>query len=372
MSELADEHEIVERILNHIDQKSTDLSDGVWREPVDHYTSQKRFLAEIDQVFRRTSTPFCPSAALPETGSYVARDAALVPIVAIRGGDGVVRAFRNACRHRGVQLVEGSGCKKALTCRYHAWTYGLDGQLRGIPDEHGFPGIDKASHGLVAVKTIERHGMVYVTQDEPEAEDAGTASLPDLFGPEWRLFTTVEQQFAANWKIVAEGFLEGYHIRSTHHETFFPLQYDNINVIEAFGRNSRISFPYRRIEKLRCVAPAERRTAGMLTHVYHIFPNVMVATFPTNTIITVLEPLAVDCTRLVTYTLSNLTGHEDGRAAIAQGRDFVTAGAAEDREVACAAQRGLATRANDVFTFGLFEGAIRHFHRNLEAALAIS
>jgi phenylpropionate dioxygenase-like ring-hydroxylating dioxygenase large terminal subunit len=372
MSELADEHEIVERILNHIDQRSTDLSDGVWREPVDHYTSQKRFLAEIDQVFRRTSTPFCPSAALPETGSYVARDAALVPIVAIRGGDGVVRAFRNACRHRGVQLVEGAGCKKALTCRYHAWTYGLDGQLRGIPDEHGFPGIDKASYGLVAVKTIEKHGMVYVTQDEPEAEDAGTASLPDLFGPEWRLFTTVEQQFAANWKIVAEGFLEGYHIRSTHHETFFPLQYDNINVIEAFGRNSRISFPYRRIEKLRCVAPAERRTAGMLTHVYHIFPNVMVATFPTNTIITVLEPLAVDCTRLVTYTLSNLTGHEDGRAAIAQGRDFVTAGAAEDREVACAAQRGLATRANDVFTFGLFEGAIRHFHRNLEAALAIS
>jgi phenylpropionate dioxygenase-like ring-hydroxylating dioxygenase large terminal subunit len=372
MSGLANEREIVERILNHIDQKSTDLSDGVWQEPVDHYTSQKRFSAEIDQVFRKTSTPFCPSAALPETGSYVARDAALVPIVAIRGGDGVVRAFRNACRHRGVQLVEGAGCKKALTCRYHAWTYGLDGQLRGIPDEHGFPGIDKASYGLVPVKTIEKHGMVYVTQDAPETADAGTASLPDLFGPEWRLFTTDEQQIAANWKIVAEGFLEGYHIRSTHHETFFPLQYDNINVIEAFGRNSRISFPYRRIQKLRDIAPAERGTAGMLTHVYHIFPNVMVATFPTNTVMTVLEPLAVDRTQLVTYTLSNLTGHEDGRAAIAQGRDFVTAGAAEDREMACAAQRGLASRANDVFTFGLFEGAIRHLHQNLKAAMAIS
>jgi phenylpropionate dioxygenase-like ring-hydroxylating dioxygenase large terminal subunit len=365
---LADDRTIVERILNHIDRKSTDLSDGMWLEPVEHYTSQERFAAEINRVLRRTPTPFCPSAALPDTGSYVARDAALTPIVAIRGGDGVVRAFRNACRHRGVQLVEGAGCRKALTCRYHGWTYGLDGQLRGIPDEHGFPGLDKASHGLVAVKAIEKHGMVFVTQDEPETQE--DASLPDLFGPDWRLFTSVEQEFAANWKIVAEGFLEGYHIRSTHQDTFFPLQYDNINVIEAFGRNSRISFPYRRIEKLRSIAPAERRAAGMLTHVYHLFPNVMIATFPTNMIMTVLEPLAVDRTRLVTYTLSNLTGHEEGRAAIAQGRDFVTAGAAEDRDMACAAQRGLATKANDVFTFGLFEGAIRHFHQNLAAAIA--
>ncbi|UPT86949.1 hypothetical protein HAP41_0000043165 [Bradyrhizobium barranii subsp. apii] len=179
----------------------------------------------------------------------------------------------------------------------------------------------------------------------------------------------VEQEFAANWKIVAEGFLEGYHIRSTHHDTFFPLQYDNINVVEAFGRNSRISFPYRRIEKLRKVPPAERKTSGMLTHVYHLFPNVMVATFPANMIMTVLEPLAVDRTRIVTYTLSNLAGHEEGRAAVAQGRDFVALGAAEDRDMACAAQRGLAARANDAFTFGLFEGAIRHFHCNLQGLI---
>ncbi|HEY3149463.1 MAG TPA: SRPBCC family protein [Dongiaceae bacterium] len=363
---LAGEPDIVERILDHIDRKSTDLSDGVWHEPVDHYTSPARFSAEIHKVFRKTATPFCPSAALPDTGCYVARDAALTPIVAIRGGDGKVRAFRNACRHRGVQLVDGSGCKKALTCRYHAWTYGLDGQLRGIPDEYGFPDIDKAAYGLVPVQTEEKNGMVFVTQDGAEISDGATASLPDLFGPDWRLFTTVEQEFAANWKIVAEGFLEGYHIRSTHHDTFLPLQYDNINVVEAFGRNSRISFPYRRIEKLRKVPPAERKTSGMLTHVYHLFPNVMVATFPTNIIMTVLEPLAVDRTRIVTYTLSNLAEYEEGRAAIAQGRDFVALGAAEDRDMACAAQRGLAARANDVFTFGLFEGAIRHFHRNLQ------
>lgn len=370
---LADERAIVAQILNHIDRKTTDLSEGVWCEPVEHYTSQARFAAELDRVFRRTPTPFYPSAALPETGSFVARDAALTPIIAMRGADGMVRAFRNACRHRGVQLADGMGCKKALTCRYHAWTYGLDGRLRAIPDEHGFPGIDKEAHGLVPVTTVEKHGMVFVTQDEAggASEPAvDNAALPaELLPADMKLFTTVAQEFEANWKIVAEGFLEGYHIRSTHQESFYPLQYDNLNVVETFGRNSRITFPYRRIEKLRNVAPEERRTAGMLTHVYHLFPNVMVATFPTNMIMTVLEPLSVDRTRLVTYTLSNQTAHEEGRTAIAQGRDFVAAGAAEDRDMACAAQRGLAAGANSVFTFGLFEGAIAHFHRNLAAAI---
>jgi phenylpropionate dioxygenase-like ring-hydroxylating dioxygenase large terminal subunit len=293
----------------------------------------------------------------------------LTPVVAVRGSDGAVRAFRNACRHRGVQLLEGSGCKKALVCRYHAWTYDLEGRLRGIPHEEGFPGLDKGDYGLVPLPAVERNGMVFVAQDGSAAPEAALDAMPDLFGNGWQLLAAIEAEFPANWKIVAEGFLEGYHIRSTHAETFYPRQYDNLNVIEAFGRNSRITFPYRAIEKLRAVPPAQRKASGVLTQVYHLFPNVMLATFPTNTIMTVLEPLSVERTRLVTYTLSAMAQEDEGRAAVAQGRSFVAAGALEDREVVCAAQRGLASRANEFFTFGLFEGAIRHFHRQLHAAL---
>lgn len=367
---LADDATIVARIFDHIDHKTTDLSAEIWREPVEHYISPQRFAAEIEQVLRRTPTPFCPSAALPEAGSYLARDAALTPVVAVRGADGVVRAFRNACRHRGVQLLEGAGCKKALVCRYHAWTYDLEGRLRGVPHEQGFPGLDKQDHGLVPLHAVERNGMVFVTQDQPVAPDTALDAMPDLFGNGWQLLATVEAEFSANWKIVAEGFLEGYHIRATHAETFYPRQYDNLNVIEAFGRNSRITFPYRAIEKLRAVPPAQRKTSGVVTHVYHLFPNVVVATFPTNTIMTVLEPLAVDRTRLVNYTLSAMAQEEEGRAAVAQGRNFVAAGALEDRDVVCAAQRCLTSGANKFFTFGLFEGGIRHFHQQLSAALA--
>src|SRR6516162_1689258 len=108
---LADETTVVARLFRHIDAKTTDLSEAVWREPVANYTSLERFEAEIARALRPTLTPFCPSAALPKAGSYLARDAARTPILAVRGADGVVRAFRNACRHRGALVVEGAGCK---------------------------------------------------------------------------------------------------------------------------------------------------------------------------------------------------------------------------------------------------------------------
>src|SRR5262249_41457300 len=143
------------------------LGTTVWREPVEHYTSRERFARERERVLRRHPVAFCPSAALREPGAYVARETAGVPLVAIRRADGRVRAFRNACRHRGTQLVDGTGCERALVCRYHGWTYGLDGALRHVPHEHGFPGLDKRTRGLVPVATVEREGLVFVTQDGP-------------------------------------------------------------------------------------------------------------------------------------------------------------------------------------------------------------
>ncbi|MEX1154194.1 aromatic ring-hydroxylating dioxygenase subunit alpha [Parvibaculum sp.] len=362
---LADDSTVIERLLDHIDRKTTDLSEGVWREPVENYTSRERFAAEIASVFHRTPTPFCPSAALPEAGSYVARDASLTPIIAVRGQDGQVRAFRNACRHRGVRLAEGTGCRNAFTCRYHAWTYGLDGALRGVPHEYGFPGLDKSAHGLVPLATTEKHGMVFVTQEAGGADNEDDV-IPDYFGPGWRLVSMSEQDFDFNWKIFVDGLLEGYHIRSTHAETFYPRQYDNVTVVETFGRNCRVSYPYRTIEKLRDVPPAERRARGALTQLNLLFPNVAVATFPSHMTMAVLEPRAVERTRLVTYTLSD---RAESDMTVKIGQDFVTAGTAEDREMASATQHGLRSGANDVLTFGLFEGANRHFHCGLAEAL---
>jgi phenylpropionate dioxygenase-like ring-hydroxylating dioxygenase large terminal subunit len=366
---LLDDATVIERVFDHIDHETTDLGETTWREPVEHYRSGARFATERDAVLRRLPVGFCPSAALREAGSYVAREAAGTPIVAVRGNDGRVRAFRNACRHRGTALAADAGCLKAFVCRYHGWTYGLDGRLIHVPHEHGFPDLDKGARGLAPVAAAEVGGVVFVTQDAPRA-DARLDAPPQIIPPHYRLMTKNELDVPANWKIAVESFLEGYHIRTTHAQTFYPVQFDNLNVVESFGPNNRITFPYRAIHKLRSVAREERAVEGKLTYVYHLFPNVMVATFPGRIVMAVLEPLAVDCTRFVTYTLTDRDeGDAEARSALKRGGDLVDSGAAEDREVICAIQRSLESGANEFFEFGLFEGAIGHFHRVLQAAI---
>ena len=362
---------VAQRVLDHIANGTTDVGDAVWREPVANYLNAERLRAEVARVLRRTPTPFCPSAALPEIGSYVAREAAGIPLVVVRGSDGRIRAFRNACRHRGMQVASGNGCARAFVCRYHGWTYNLEGRLRHIPHEAGFPGFDKEAHPLVPVAATERFGLVFVTQDEPALGDDSLGGLERLIAPDQRLFATGERDFEVNWKIFLESFIEGYHIKSTHPESFLPYGFDNLNVIDLFGRNSRVTYPFQRIRKLAKVPPAKRRVEGLLTYVYHLFPNVLVTVLSRHTNVVILEPLGVDRTRQFTYTLTN--GGGDDPAALAEARrdaDFVgNTGALEDRTVVHAIQRGLASGANEAFTFGRYESAIAHFHRTLTAAL---
>jgi len=361
---------VAERVLRHIADGTTDMGDEVWREPVANYVSEARLARELE-LLRRFPLAFCPSAALPEVGSYIAREAAGVPLVVVRGTDRVVRAFRNVCRHRGMAVARDAGCTKAFVCGYHGWAYGLDGALRAVPHEHGFPGLDKSTHGLVPVHAVERNGLVFVTIDAP-APQATLDDLPDLIGDDQRMMRTTSRDTEANWKIALEGFIEGYHIRATHPESFLPYGFDNLNVVETFGRHSRVTYPFQRIRKLADVPPDERRLLGLVTYVYHLFPNALVTVLSSHTNLVVLEPLGLGRTRTVTYTLTN-GGVDEVQAVAAAKRDaeFVgSTGAAEDRAVVEAIQRGIGSGANEAFTFGRFEGAIVHFHRTLDAELA--
>jgi len=367
---LLDDEQVVTRIFQHIDNGTTDLGDTVWHEPVTHYHSQARFDAEI-ALLKSLPVPFCPSAALPEIGSYVARKAAGTPLLVVRGADGVVRAFINACRHRGMQVADGSGCAKAFVCPYHAWTYGLEGSLKHIPGQAGFPNLATEDNGLVEVSAAEKGGLVYVLQQgqlKPEMlEDA-----LDFFTPEQAMFQHTEMAEAANWKLLTETLLEGYHIKSLHRNSFYPYGLDNINVVETYGANARVIFPFRRIEKLRDKAPSARRLNGTLTSVYHLFPNASVSVLSKHTGLTIMEPLSPTQTQLVSYLVVN---RHQGDTPISiedaqRDADFVTqSGQDEDRAAARAIQETVTTGANNHLTFGYFEKAIVNFHQHLQQHL---
>lgn len=362
---------LVARILAHVDAGSTDLGPRTGRVPVAHYTDPARLGAELD-LLRRLPVPFCPSSALTEAGSFLARTAAGVPLVAVRGREGEVRVFRNACRHRGTALAEGSGCARSFVCPFHGWVFGLDGSLSHVPDAYGFDGVDLAARNLVPVPCQERAGIVFV-QQEPDDPATGTASFASVqaipgLTDDHIVVETERIEVEANWKVLTEGFLEGYHIRQTHKATFFPLGYDNLTVVEHSGRHSRVTFPFQRVETLRTLPPEQWQLGRALTSVDHYFPNAILARLTAHTAFVVVEPVSQTRTALDIFKVA--PADPDGSVPEAVRRDitFVEAGLLEDRAMAEGVQRGFAARTEDV-VFGRFESALTHLHQGLSAEL---
>lgn len=362
---------LVARVLAHADAGTTDLGPRTGRVPVAHYNDPGRLAAECE-LLRRVPVPFCPSAALPDPGSFVARQAAGVPLIAVRGRDGQARVFRNSCRHRGTALAEGTGCAHSFVCPFHGWVYGIDGSLSHVPDAYGFEGIDLAGRGLAPVPCLEQAGLVFV-QQEPDDPATGTttfasvASQPGLTDGQV-LVETERIEVEANWKVLTEGFLEGYHIRQTHRTSFYPLGYDNLTVVEHLGRHSRVTFPFRRVETLREIPPEDWQLGHALTSVDHLFPNAILARLTAHTACVVVEPLSQTRTALDIFKIA--PPGPAGEIPVAVRRDiaFVEAGLLEDRAMAEGVQRGFAARTDDV-VFARFESALTHLHEGLAAAL---
>ncbi|SPM29649.1 aromatic ring-hydroxylating oxygenase subunit alpha [Mycobacterium terramassiliense] len=379
-SVLADDVQIVRRVLAHIDAGTTDEGAG-WREPVENYLSAIRFADEL-RLLRAMPSVFVPSAAIPAPGDHVGRVAFGVPLFAVRGHDQRARVFRNACRHRGFALVEKPGCSHALVCRYHGWTYRLDGSLAHVPHAEAFPGLDAAARGLVEVPSREVDGLIVIDPLDPPAldDDDSMAALTD--GSPWRdkllpaqrLVYTDSTVRAMNWKVLVEQFLEGYHLRSTHRDTFFPVQYDDLNVVEMFGPNSRLTFPYRNIERLRDRPESSWNVDARVTYVYQLFPNVMVATFPDVVSVVAIDPVDVCHTTVSTYSMvkPEVAGRasSDPSAKLVGTGSFIERGLVEDNEMSAGVQRGLHSGANEFVEFGRHESAIGHFHATLDERLA--
>ena len=383
---VADDVQIVRRVLAHIDAGTTDEGE-VWREPVENYLEPTRFADEL-RLLRTLPSVFIPSATIPTPGDHVERVCFGTPLFSVRGNDGRARVFRNACRHRGMPLVDGTGCSRALVCRYHGWTYRLDGPLAHVPHADAFPDLNMSARGLVEVTSIEADGLIVIGALEPDAAQSSLrgcaeeamAALSD--GSPWRDKLLPAERLVGensvllqiNWKVLVEQFLEGYHIRSTHHETFFPLQYDDLNVVEMFGPNSRITFPFRNIERLRNRPESMWTIERRATFVYQLFPNVMLATFPDQVIVVVVDPIDVDHSRITSY---NVAKPEVAEAVTGAAGDagtapsLLTRGALEDNEMSAGVQRGLHAGANEFVEFGRHESAIGHFHATLDQRLAL-
>ena len=164
---------VLKRLLHYVDTKSTMMADMPWQNEVSAYTCPDRHKREEEFLIRKRPLLMGFSCDWPKPGSFRTDDYAGVPILITRGKDGTLRAFLNACRHRGSKVADGCGTAGTFTCPYHGWTYGNDGALRGLPEETAFPGVRAERPGLTALPLAEKYGMVWVLPTP--APDTSTA-----------------------------------------------------------------------------------------------------------------------------------------------------------------------------------------------------
>ena len=359
------------------------MAADTFRNPVAAYTSQERFEREHGTLFRRYPLLTALSCELPAPGSYLTQHELAVPILLVRGRDGVARAFANVCRHRGARVVEGCGAgARGFTCPYHAWTYDLDGRLARIPGEEGFSGLDRSAYGLRELPCAERHGLVFVVPDSNAESasfdlDAHLGGLNDelaSYGLEsWHHFATQSLKPRINWKIAVDTFLEAYHLAALHRQTVAPIFFGNLCLSDGFGLNHRMVAVRKSFAD---VDGDERAGREFLTHtieLYTLFPNTVFIHQADHVEVWRMFPDR-DRVDACTVTLS-LFAPEDVTSDAARRHWQANFDLAlqtvdtEDFRLGEGIQNGFRSGAQTHVTYGRNEPALIHFHRSLNTAL---
>lgn len=209
---------------------------SIYRDPV-------RFEREMQVLFRGWPVLFSLSCEIREPGSYRSATIAGVPVLVVRQEDGSLRAMVNTCRHRGAPLTEeGVGSvNRMLSCPYHAWSYELDGTLRGRPGSSG--GFDDVTVdcNLLSLPVAEKHGLIFVRAGggDPIDVDAHLAGAEDDLGSygidKYVHIETRTHSWPFNWKLILDTFAESYHVRTLHKNTLGPAFDSNAQLFDAFG-----------------------------------------------------------------------------------------------------------------------------------------
>ncbi len=195
--------------------------------PPSIYTSEDFLAREREHMFRKDWICVGRASSLPKTGDYLTCDIAGQPVLVLRDRDGDIRAMSNVCLHRMSTLLEDSGNTRAITCPYHAWTYNLDGSLRGAPQMEHNSGFCKNDYRLPAIRCEEWLGWIYVTLN-PKGETTATLLEPVRklianYGMEDYTETFRETHiWDTNWKVLAENYMESYHLPVCHRATVGP------------------------------------------------------------------------------------------------------------------------------------------------------
>jgi p-cumate 2,3-dioxygenase alpha subunit len=207
--------------------------EGIFKVHRSSMTSQEVLDLEWERIFEQCWLYLGHESEVPDPGDYRRRTVAGRPLFFNRDRDGQIRVFLNTCPHRGALICrQDAGNAQVFQCFYHAWSFNTRGELRGVPDEAGYgEGFDKKALGLKPPPRAENYRGFYFVSFNPEIEDlptylAGAKEYLDLIVDQTEIgLRTVrgsnKYHIKANWKLLVENSLDGYHVFPTH-QTYYP------------------------------------------------------------------------------------------------------------------------------------------------------
>ncbi len=348
------------------------------------YFDPEFFEAEKAAFLRAAPQVVCHESEISQPGEWRSLDYLGESVIAIRGDDGRCRAFSNVCRHRGSRLVDGTGgCAKVLTCPYHAWSYGRDGRLVGVPHRREYPGLKTEDHGLFPVPLEQWRGFLFVTL-EP-----GAPPVAEMMAPyeaevapyrleELRVMGRVTlRPRPLNWKTIADNYSDHLHI---------PVGHPGLTRL--FERNYRIEAKewVDRMEgdlvEKDSANPSERAYQHLLPEAKHLpashrrkwlyyklFPNVAFDIYPDQ--VDFMQFLPVSATETVIREISYALPDErrEMKAARYLNWRINRRVNAEDTELITRVQLGMQSPAYVAGPLGTSEVCLRSFARKLRAMI---
>jgi phenylpropionate dioxygenase-like ring-hydroxylating dioxygenase large terminal subunit len=339
----------------------------------ERYTSPEFLALEMQRVFRQTWIVAARESDVARPGDRLPVDELGEALLLVRGDDGVVRTFRNTCRHRGTRLVSKTCTARRITCPYHGWTYGLDGRLLAVPKMDGFEGLRKESSGLLPVRTECWGGFVWITfKDEAPPVAQYLGPLADQLAPyrlaDMRPLLRRTWTLPCNWKAVLDQATESYHLHAVHGRsiarvmdsasTFYGLDQHHLQTIPIAdygwrGWLDRASVP---------VDPQFTPDQLRLFHKYVIFPNTLINVMPYHLTVFRVFPIRADTCRFhYEFHLREKAG------LIGRVRGWLTLLASlyilrEDFKVLLPFQSGLQAAASRAIDFHREERPLAYFH----------
>ena len=329
--------------------------------PASYYIQPETLRAEYRNIFGKTWQLVGNSAQVAASGQYFTADVGGEPVLITRAQDGKVRAMSNVCRHRAGPVAKGAGSRSAIQCRYHGWTYSLEGRVLGTPEFDGVECFDRAAVVLPPFRIEEWSGLLFVNLDP------GAPSLPDFLGDlvrdmpandygSFRHAARKDWELECNWKVYVDNYLEGYHIPIVHPGLFRELDYPNYRT-ETKGNYSIQFAPTKKPDRIRTAAGDDQ------VRFFWVYPNLMLNVYPDNYSTNLILPLGPNRTLTIFEWYFRNPESAKVQNDLAETIAFSDEIQIEDVEICEAVQRGL---ASSTYESGRYspqrENGVHHFH----------